>query len=403
MNSTTCFPLETPTEVAWQLSGQLHENEPVRNIRIDSSPFLVGRRKDSALTIPCPTVSGRHAELIVREGELYVRDLQSSNGTFINGERINDEFRVGAGDLVQFARTVFRVTVASSNRQTQTVDNEDAADRALALIQFDKLVTDRAVVPHYQAIVKTDTRDVIGYEVLSRSRLFGLRTPDAMFSAAAVLDLEAELSRILRYEGVKAADIPGDPLLFVNTHPAELLEPALLEFSIRELIQMAPPDRLVLEIHEKSVTCVSQMRDLQEALCDLGVKLAYDDFGAGQARLLELVEVPPDYLKFDIGLVRDIDTASSSRQKMLATLVGTARELDVATLAEGVETEGELQVCTDVGFDYIQGFVFSKPAVARAHRDGQLIDSDSMMATADGESTAALPASALSDDDDDAP
>ena len=401
MNATTSLPLETSNEVAWQLSGQLHENQPVRNIRIDSSPFLVGRRKDCSLAIPCPTVSGRHAELIIRDGELFVRDLQSSNGTFINGERINDEFRVGPGDLVQFARTVFRVTVASNNRDTQTVNNDDAADRALALIQFDKLITDRAVVPHYQAIVTADTRDVIGYEVLSRSRLFGLRTPDAMFSAAAVLDLEAELSRILRYEGVKAADIPGEPLLFVNTHPAELLEPALLEFSLRELVQMAPPERIVLEIHEKSVTCVSQMRVLQEALRDLGLKLAYDDFGAGQARLLELVEVPPDYLKFDIGLVRDIDTASSSRQKMLATLVGMARELGVATLAEGVETEGELQVCTDVGFDYIQGFVFSKPAVARAHRDGQMVENDSGIAKADGESTYEVSASENRIDDDD--
>ena len=66
--------------------------------------------------------------------------------------------------------------------------------------------------------------------------------------------------------------------------------------------------------------------------------IAYDDFGAGQARLLELAEVPPHYLKFDMSFVRGIDTAPASRQRLLTSLVSVARDLLVYTVAEGVET-----------------------------------------------------------------
>ncbi|MEQ8212236.1 MAG: EAL domain-containing protein [Lacipirellulaceae bacterium] len=351
--------------VAWQLCGQLHEDETVRQIRIDSSPFVVGRRQDRALIISTPTVSGVHAELTVQEDGLYVRDLQSSNGTFVNGIRIEDSFKLANGDLVQFAHMVFRVSNTSSIRNSQTLQ-DDAADRALALIQFDKLVTERAVVPHFQPIVEVETQNTIGYEILGRSRLFGLTSPHAMFSAAAVLGLESELSRLMRNEGVRIArDLPGEGLLFANTHPAEMEDSALLEFSLRELLDLCPGNRLVLEIHEASVTQVTQMRELRAALTDMGIGLAYDDFGAGQARMLELVEVPPDYLKFDIALIRDIDKAGDSRQRMLASLVNMVRDMGVSALAEGVETEGEFEVCQQMGFHHIQGYFFGKPALAK--------------------------------------
>ena len=77
--------LPTITKTTWLLSGQLKEDEPVRNVRIESSPFIVGRRSGTSLTINCQAVSGQHAEFTLRDGYLYVRDLESTNGTFVNG------------------------------------------------------------------------------------------------------------------------------------------------------------------------------------------------------------------------------------------------------------------------------------------------------------------------------
>lgn len=358
--------LKAAAEATWLLSGQLSADEPVRSIRIEASPFLVGRHSKAALTIPSPTVSNIHAELRVDDGVLYVKDLGSTNGTFINGERIDGEFVVASGDLLQFAEIVFRVGLETGRYDSKTVAG-DSSDRALALIQFDKLMSERAVVPHFQPIISYRTFDCDAYEILGRSRLFGLTTPHSMFSAAAVLDLESELSRMMRSEGMSsAASLPGNPLLFANTHPVELHEQGVLEFSLRELRELAPNARMVLEIHEGAVTCVKQMRELRALLSDLDMGLAYDDFGAGQARLVELGDVPPDYLKFDIELIHEIDRATPERQRMLASLVRIVGELGIASLAEGVETPAEHEACVQMGFDFGQGYYYGKAAVPQA-------------------------------------
>ena len=83
------------------------------------------------------------------------------------------------------------------------------------------------------------------------------------------------------------------------------------------------------------MTDLDEMLSFREALSALNIHLAYDDFGAGQARLLDLVEVPPDYLKFDIKLVRDIHR-NPQQQQMVKSLVNVVRDFGIAALAEGV-------------------------------------------------------------------
>jgi EAL domain-containing protein (putative c-di-GMP-specific phosphodiesterase class I) len=109
---------------------------------------------------------------------------------------------------------------------------------------------------------------------------------------------------------------------------------------------------------------------LRNALAELKIGLAYDDFGAGQARMIELVEVPPDYLKFDMKLVQNIQTASVERQRMLASLVQMVRELGITPLAEGIETAGDDAICRQIGFTCGQGFFYGYPALPKKLLEG---------------------------------
>ena len=121
------------------------------------------------------------------------------------------------------------------------------------------------------------------------------------------------------------------------------------------------------------------MDHLRTQLSRSAVGLAYDDFGAGQARLLELAEVPPHYLKFDMSFVRGIDSAPASRQRMLTSLVSVARDLLVYTVAEGVETAEEADVCMRIGFTHAQGFFFWPTAShRRAIGNGLRAEGDSL-------------------------
>lgn len=352
---------DVTTNVVWFLVGQVEATEGVRHIPINTMPMQIGRRSDLALCLPSQTVSSIHAEIVEEDGALLVRDLQSTNGTFVNGIPVMGQTPLYENDLVQFSDLAFRLHREVADGESQTVAG-DAGDRAVALIQFDKLMDGDAAIPFYQPIVDMLTMETFGFEVVGRSRLFGLRSPREMFQVAAQLNLEAELSRLFRREGIrKGLSLPHKPNIFVNTHPVELGKPGLIE-SLQEIREFSANHPVTLEIHEAAVTDPKSMRELRAILNDLGMQLAYDDFGAGQARLVELVEIRPDYLKFDIQLVQGIYNAPARRQQMLATLVEMVRELDIAPLAEGIETEADSEACRQFGFEFGQGYYYGKPA-----------------------------------------
>jgi EAL domain-containing protein (putative c-di-GMP-specific phosphodiesterase class I) len=215
----------------------------------------------------------------------------------------------------------------------------------------------------FQRIVSLPDGEVIAYEALGRGRHPELpEEPLELLALAAGVGLEQDVSRLFRTKAFEALrDHPGVRHFFFNVHPAELLHPELIE-SLRELQAAAPPARLTLEVHESAVVDPVGIASLRSRLAEVGVGLAYDDFGAGQARLLELAEVPPDYLKFDMRLIQGIDKAGESRRKLLQSLVAVARDLSVRTVAEGIESLPEAVACADLGFDYAQGYYFGRPA-----------------------------------------
>lgn len=248
----------TMTQCVWFLSGQMVPGEPLRHVPINCSPFRIGRRPTLNLCLPCNAVSSVHAEIVNTGGQLELRDLGSTNGTFVNGTRVLEPVPLRSDDIVQIADVVLRVQKESSVSSSQTVC-ADVYDKAFALVQFDRLMVEQSVVPHYQPIVTLDDAQVVAYEVLGRSRILGLETPAAMFGAAARLNLEIELSRMFRWKGIQASTtFPKPPHLFVNTHPLELEGEGLYE-SMRAIRELTSTQEITLEIHEAAVTSPERM------------------------------------------------------------------------------------------------------------------------------------------------
>ena len=351
---------DSASKTSWSLTGSCSEGETTRKVCVSGQRFVVGRWEDVDLRLSFRGVSKHHAALCVDEGGLSVTDLNSTNGTFVNGHRIQQPTPLKAGDFVQFGNAAFQITfdqpVAMDHTQAELV-----VDRATTLLQFDRLMSQRSVTPFFQPIVTMGTQTIVGFEVLARSRVVGLESAQALFEAAAMVQQEVELSRLFRNEGLRMGlTISNQPELFLNTHPAEMSDDRLIQ-SLGELREMHPLAPLTLEVHEATVTDPESMRQLFGQLKELNIKLAYDDFGAGQARLVELVDVPPDYLKFDRKLIQDIHAASAQRQQMLAALVRMARDLGIQPLAEGVELVEEADVCRQLGFTLAQGFLYGRP------------------------------------------
>ncbi len=344
------------------MSGQTDVSGPIRRIAIHGTPFIVGRTAEAALRLDLRSVSKCHAELLLDGDQLWMRDLNSTNGTYANGEKITQPTRLNEGDLVQFATLVFRIGRDETKTMAHTSAENDVCDQALAIMQFDRLINDGGVLPFFQPIVSFCDRRPVAFEILGRSRLFGLTTPSEMFSAAQQLNQVAQLSDAFRKLGVDTA-VQGQLHLnlFMNTHPDELGTTGLMD-SLRLLRRTHPDQPMTLEIHEKAVTDCHMVRDLREMLGELKIQLAFDDFGEGQARLVELSEVRPDYLKFDMGLTRLIHLASPERQKVVSTIVKMVNELGIVSVAEGVETIEDHRILAEMGFQLGQGFYYGRPA-----------------------------------------
>lgn len=204
-------------------------------------PFRIGRREGFDLCLANHHVSGLHAEILEENGKLWVYDLNSINGTFVNEVCVRDKTQLFDKDVIRFGQLEFSF-VASNDTMGRRPEATICAESEAAIPEsseerFMRLLKE-GVVPNFQPVfdISGNQQKQVGYEVLGRSRLFGLGTPDEMFAAATDLEMEAELSRVLRLRGIEAAEsrLPDDALLFVNTHPTEL-ECGKLEESINEI------------------------------------------------------------------------------------------------------------------------------------------------------------------------
>ena len=367
---------DSETTAQWFLEGSLGRGNTWL-MPIEKLPFTIGRHESSSLTLSSPKISRHHAVIDRVDGVLRVRDLGSTNGTWVNRQPLRDQHNavaLKAGDVLRFGGLAFRLLTAQQCANEEP-DAESVASTTLVLDEeeppptfsnqikeFRQMLRIGAVSPRFQPIVRLPGGPSIGHELLGRGAFPGLpESPLELFAIAEHLGLEVPLSQLFRRVGVaESKRLKNRGMLFINMHPAEI-ELAPLLAALKELRVAEPSAPLALELHEKTVTDAIGMTRLKAALQDMQIQLAYDDFGAGQARLLELMQAPPDFLKFDISLIRDIHLQPPRSRQVIKTLVDIAKDLGIATLAEGVEVAEEAEVCVDLGFELAQGYFYSRP------------------------------------------
>ena len=118
---------------------------------------------------------------------------------------------------------------------------------------------------------------------------------------------------------------------------------------------------IVLEITEHDA--VGDYAAVRSAVAELGpdVRMAVDDAGAGAANFTHIVELSPDFVKIDVGLIRGMDQ-DLTRQALVVGLSYFAQAIEGWVVAEGIETEGERQALIDLGVSLGQGYLFGRPA-----------------------------------------
>jgi EAL domain-containing protein (putative c-di-GMP-specific phosphodiesterase class I)/ActR/RegA family two-component response regulator len=213
----------------------------------------------------------------------------------------------------------------------------------------------------YQPIVSWSRREIFAFEALVRTTTPALPNPGALLEAAERLGRLPQLGRRLRDEVARSADGEGSPQLFVNLHPTDLTDEALLSPGAA-LSQIA--SRVVLEITERdSLEEIPDVAGQVERLRALGFRIAIDDLGAGYSGLTSFAQLEPEVVKIDMSLIRDVDR-EPTKQRLVRSIVDLCQGMDIRVVCEGVETEAERDTLVGAGCDLFQGYHFARPGKA---------------------------------------
>jgi EAL domain-containing protein (putative c-di-GMP-specific phosphodiesterase class I)/CheY-like chemotaxis protein len=212
----------------------------------------------------------------------------------------------------------------------------------------------------FQPIVETRSKRTVAYEALMRTSEPTIADPGRLLEAAERLDRMHDLGRRVRQRAVATFDPPErEALLFVNLHANDLTDPDLYDPGT-PFSQMA--SRVVLEVTERAaLDSLHDARRRTAILRQRGFQLAIDDLGAGYAGLTSFAMLEPDIAKLDMSLIRGID-GSPVRCRIVETITKLCRELNMRVVAEGIETSAELGRVLEFGCDYLQGYLFGRPA-----------------------------------------
>jgi|TARA_R100001143_G_C3356033_1_gene132403 EAL domain-containing protein (putative c-di-GMP-specific phosphodiesterase class I) len=209
----------------------------------------------------------------------------------------------------------------------------------------------------YQPIYHVREQRIVGFEALARFHTEPYQAPHLWFAEAERAGLGEALELLAVREALKGVPaLPDDCYLSLNVSPN-----ALLSGAIMALLADCPAQSVVLEITEHA-----RISDYQAFLAALkpmrqqGIRIAVDDAGAGYASFQHILELNADIIKLDISLIRNIH-ADTARRALAAALIKFAEVTGSTVIAEGVETETELEELRRLGVEKVQGFYIGRP------------------------------------------
>ena len=229
---------------------------------------------------------------------------------------------------------------------------------------------DEQLVSHFQPIIDVGDGSIAGAEALLRwaHPSYGILTAGQFFGVAANggrLDAITDTALTCAIEGWGALirQLPSPaPRLFVNLGPSQLFERSIVSRLGRMLTAAGLiPDDVVVEITEAEVaTRFDDFVEVVGEIRSMGIRIALDDFGAGHSSLGRLRRLPVDVVKVDQSLVRGCDVDDRARA-MLESVLAIARAMGAECIVEGVETQYEATVVTELGFRFVQGYQYGHP------------------------------------------
>ncbi len=252
------------------------------------------------------------------------------------------------------ARTVNRAFQNALSRQVET-DQED-------IRQLEEIVRLEKIRTLFQPILALgDHNQVLGHEALSRGpEGTAFETAEILFSLAQRCSMLANLEHVCQKQILSALESQStSKLLFVNMEPSLLEQESYLRLP---LFEGPATQNVVLEVTERvAITDYRVVALALDSIRSRGFRVAVDDAGSGFASLESIAYLKPDYIKISEKIVHGISN-DYIKQEIVRTLRDMAWRLSASVIAEGIETESDLNMLIDLGISYGQGYLLHRPA-----------------------------------------
>jgi len=235
------------------------------------------------------------------------------------------------------------------------------------LNQLIDIITNQSICTVFQPIIEVQNSQIIGYEALTRGPENSIFfSPEMLFKAAIKHGLLSELEILCRDNAIKqfaALQLVGK--LFLNISPMVLLNSAHPQGTTVKFVEQSglSCQQIVIEISEKYPFPQGDiLHNALEKYREFGFAVAIDDLGAGYSGLKQWCMLQPDIVKIDRYFVANCDQ-DQSKQTFLKHLFLLGHNTDAMVIAEGIETQAEYELLTELGMRYAQGFFIARPAL----------------------------------------
>jgi len=255
---------------------------------------------------------------------------------------------------------------SDNHRPEDNIDFTDAIPKKDMLFE---LIANKRLTSFFQPIVSLESCSIYAYEALCRTvGPSPFESISALFQHAMLSGQSLALDMLCRENSILGAASLGltdtSALLFLNICPTSLLHPEHNPGSTEQFAQNSklPKERIVLEITEQeAVSNYSLFKKAIDHYRDCGFKIAIDDFGAGYGGLKMLSMLEPDYVKIDRHFFQNKDH-SHINYNLVDAVATACHRIGIEVIAEGIETEEDLNTCREIGIQLLQGYHFARPA-----------------------------------------
>ncbi|MCD6245509.1 EAL domain-containing protein [candidate division WOR-3 bacterium] len=337
------------------------------------------------LSIVLKSISEKYKELIlsifaVRSGtfilffpfkeekkfETFMKMLDSNITEYCNAEIFSDKYVEFAHDYLPLNKDLrierlVESTIYKCLNRINTVRKEDYERGEEHLI---KLLNEENITVYFQPIIDIENNSILAFEFLSRTNIAYFSNTDILFRINSNYKSYNKLESLCFKKIIDIIQEKQLPVKYsINFSSDYILHHLMEDKNIKRIIDRNDlmPSDFIIEITERSpIRDLLRFKHVIKTLKNYGFKIAIDDVGSGYSTLGMISEINPDYIKYDLKLIHDIDKMPIKRE-LLKSIINFAYEQNLTLIAEGVETKEEFETIKQLGVKYVQGYFFQTP------------------------------------------